>query len=125
MLAVTYNRASVSANLRQIAGRESASGATFVQSFDFPQQNITTRTLAVPTAKVAQAEALLRQQAGVQKIGLTGERRYHATSVAQTTNDPYFVVSANPDVPRDRQQPGQWTCGPSTSERVRLQPEYE
>jgi subtilisin family serine protease len=109
MLAVTYNRASVSANLRQIAGRESASGATFVQSFDFPQQNITTRTLAVPTAKVAQAEALLRQQAGVQKIGLTGERRYHATSVAQTTNDPYFVGFGQPGPYHETaSSPGQW-----------------
>jgi hypothetical protein len=90
LLAVSYTRSTAAANLRQIVGREQALGANLVHTYDFPARNVAMRVLSVPTTQLAQTESQLRAQAGVQSIGVTGERRYHTTSSAFYTNDRYF-----------------------------------
>ena len=112
LLAVSYTRSAAAANVRQIAGREQALGANLVHTYDFPARNIAMRVLSVPTAQLAQTESQLRAQPGVQSIGVTGERRYHATSSAVYTNDPYFQGFApNTEVlpfAESANVPGQW-----------------
>jgi subtilisin family serine protease len=98
--------------MRQIVGREQASGANFVQTFDYPGSNISQRVVSVPTAKLAAAEALLRAQAGVQSIGITGERRFRTSTTPFYTSDPYFQGFApNMEVlpfAESASVPGQW-----------------
>lgn len=113
LLAVSYSRSTIASNLRQIAGREQALGASFVQSYDFPGRNIAMRVISVPTAKVAQTEALLRAQSGIQSIGVTGERRYHAATAAYYTNDPYFDgFTASQNLAASNAQPATYEVPP-------------
>lgn len=112
LLAVSYNRAAVAnaLSLRQIAGRESAAGASLVQSYDYPARNIAMRVISVPTAQVQQTESSLRLQTGVQSIATTGERRFRNTTNALLTSDPYFqgFTTNNPPYLEDKITPGQW-----------------
>jgi hypothetical protein len=111
-VAVTYSRPTVTSSVRQIEGRESALGATLLGTFDYPQQNITQRVVSVPTAQLATAQASFRTQAGVVSVGVTGERRFHATTAALITNDPYFAGGgankANPPYYESATVAGQW-----------------
>jgi len=108
LLAVSYDRAAAAANLKLIVGREQASGANLVRTYDYPKQNTAMRVVSVATAKVAQTEAELRSQSGVQSIGLTGERRYHATSAQYVTADPYFAGQITNTYHEGPANPGQW-----------------
>ena len=112
LLAVSYARSAVASNLQQIAAREQALGASFVRSYDYPQQNLAMRVISVPTASLATTEAALRSQSGVQSIGVTGQRRFRTTSNALYTNDPYFQGFApNFEIPpyaESSSVPGQW-----------------
>jgi subtilisin family serine protease len=90
-LAISYSRPTLTAGLRQVEGREAASGVTYVNSIDFPNQNMTTRIVSVPTSKVAATTALFRAQAGVTSVGVTGQRRFSSTSAAHWTSDSYFT----------------------------------
>jgi subtilisin family serine protease len=111
-LAVNYSRPTLTqTNVRAIQGRESALGATFVASNDYPRLDYTQRVIAVPTAAVAKTEASLRAQSGVQSVGTTGERRFRLTSASVTTNDPYFAgfpKNNNAVYHESTNIPGQW-----------------
>jgi subtilisin family serine protease len=112
LLAVSYNRSTLASNARQSAAREQAAGANFVQSYDYPDRNLTQRVLSVPTSKLAQVEASLQTQAGVQSVGLTGQRRFHMTTSALYTSDPYFTGFTpdyeTPPFSESSTVPGQW-----------------
>jgi hypothetical protein len=110
LLAVTYSRAAVTANLPQISARESSLGASFLKSFDSPDHNASVRIVSVPAAQAAQAEAQLRAQSGVQSVGRTGERRFHTTTASLPTNDPYFKGFLGTSAPyfETNMIPGQW-----------------
>jgi hypothetical protein len=111
LLAVTYSRAAASAtNLPQISARESALGASYVNSFDYPDRNVSMRVVSVSTAQVQQAETQLRAQSGVQSVGRTGERRFHTTTGSTPTNDPYFKGFSGTSAPYFETStiPGEW-----------------
>jgi hypothetical protein len=110
LLAVSYSRSAVAANLRQLTAGESAAGASLVNSYDYPNRNISMHVISVPTASLAQTQARLRSQAGVQSVGTTGERRYHTTTTALETNDPYFKGFAGTTTPYFETStiPGEW-----------------
>jgi hypothetical protein len=110
LLAVTYSRSAVAANLQQITARESAAGAAYLNSVDYPSRNVSMRIVSVPTAQVAQAEAQLRAQSGVQSVGRTGERRFHTTTASLSTNDPYFKGFPGTSAPffETTAIPGEW-----------------
>jgi subtilisin family serine protease len=110
-LAVTYNRSVMTAsNVRLIAGRESAASATLVQTFDYPRLNTTQRIITVPTATLAQSQALLSEQSGVQSIAVSGGRRYRMTASSAPSNDPYFMGFTGTTAPYHEASaiPGEW-----------------
>ena len=90
-VAVDYSRSTLAANLPQVAAREQAIGAALVRSFDYGSLSMTQRIISVPTSSLARAESLLRTQAGVLSVAVTGERRYKLTSTnPYWPNDPFF-----------------------------------
>ncbi len=90
LLAVSYDRGRAQSEAAVIASRERQYGMSVLHTFDFVHRNIAMHVVAVPTAALAQAEAVLRSGDGVQSVALTGQRRYRFTTTPVYTNDPYF-----------------------------------
>lgn len=91
LIAVSYDRAAASRSAQSIAAREASLGANVAGSFDFQHLGLVTHLLSVDASRVAAVESALRATAGVESVGLTGERRF-PTTVSQPyfPNDPYF-----------------------------------
>jgi subtilisin family serine protease len=99
-LAVTYDRATLSARRPQIAARETQLGASLTREYAFSRTGIATRLLAVPQARMASVAATLRAQPGVKSVAATGALRYPlTTSGSYFTSEPYFNGFANPIAP--------------------------
>ena len=111
-LAVTYSRPMLAANLARVASTESALGVKLVHSYDYPSQSTAIRVVSVPTSQVTSTEASLRSVSGVTSIAVTGQRRYHATTSALYTTDPYFTgqspTKETPPYSESSSNPGQW-----------------
>ncbi len=97
LIAVTYDLRTATSKVA-LSKRESALGATLVQSFTFSHVGLVTHLLRVPAASTARVETVLRAQPGVHSVGVTGAARRYPTSVNAPyfTNDPYFTGFSNP-----------------------------
>ena len=129
-IAVSYERSVATSSRASLAASEIRVGASLRREFDFPHIGLTTRILAVPSASLAHAEAMLRAEPGVRSVSLTGARRYPlAVTAPYYTNDPYFTGFANPsggngstfEVPlysESANVPGQWNFHASQFEHA-------
>lgn len=113
LLAVTYARPTLTANLARVTAMEGTLGATLVRSYDYPTQSTAIRVVSVPTSQLTTTEASLRSITGVSSVGVTGQRRFHATvSGPYYTSDPYFTgeapVKETPPYSESASSPGQW-----------------
>ena len=97
LLAVTYDRASLSSARTAFALSEARAGGLFKHEYDFPHIGLTTRIVSVAPARAGSIEAALRAQPGVHSVGVAGARRYPlAVTSPYYTNDPYFTGFPNP-----------------------------
>src|ERR1700688_1211310 len=71
LLAVTYDRATVTRSAASVTAKEQSLGASTVRPLAFTHVGRTTHILSVPAANAATIAASLRAQAGVTSVGVT------------------------------------------------------